>query len=130
MGIVRQLTVLLENKAGELSRVCSELALKDINILAICVQDSIDLCLTRMVVSDTGKAKRMFEEEDFRTMETDVLSVELTDKPGGLAEIARHLHKEHINIEYMYASVSPENGKSIGIFWVSNLNKAVEILEC
>jgi hypothetical protein len=50
-------------------------------------------------------------------------------KPGTLADITRQISKAKINIEYAYVSVTPGDGTSIGIFWVSNLKKATEILE-
>lgn len=128
MGIKKQLTILLENKPGALSEICASLAIKDINIIAISVQDSIDLNLTRMVVSEPERAKDIFNESDINVIETDVLAVDLTDKPGGLAAITKQLHMAQINIEYAYGSVSPEKGKSLGIFWVSNLKKAAEVL--
>ncbi|ODS30843.1 MAG: hypothetical protein SCARUB_04053 [Candidatus Scalindua rubra] len=129
MPIVKQLTILLENKPGSLANICSELATKGINILAMSVLDTIDSGLLRMVVSDSVGAKKTLEESGFNVIETDVLSLEMTDKPGTLAEIAKQLYKARINIEYAYVSVPPGDGKSIGIFWVSNLKKASEILE-
>ncbi len=129
MSIVKQLTILLENKPGALAQVCSELATKDINILAMSVLDTIDSGLIRMVVSDPARAKKVLEGDSLNVIETDVLSLEMTDKPGTLAEIARQLYKARINIEYAYVSVPPDKGKSLGIFWVSNLKKASEILE-
>lgn len=129
MSIEKQLTILLENKPGALSKACSELAAKEINILAISVLDTIDIGLTRMIVSDPVGAKKIFEQAGLNVVETDVLAVEIGNKPGTLAEIARLFYKERINIEYVYASISPNDGKSLGIFWVSNLKKASEILE-
>ena len=129
MSIVKQLTILLENKPGALAQVCSELATKDINILAMSVLDTIDSGLIRMVVSDPARAKKVLEGSSLNVIETDVLALEMTDKPGTLAEIAKQLYKARINIEYAYVSVPPDKGKSLGIFWVSNLKKASEILE-
>jgi hypothetical protein len=129
MSIVKQLTILLENKPGALAQVCSELATKDINILAMSVLDTIDSGLIRMVVSDPARAKKVLEGSSLNVIETDVLALEMTDKPGTLAEIAKQLYKARINIEYAYVSVPPNKGKSLGIFWVSNLKKASEILE-
>ena len=129
MSVVKQLTILLENKPGALAQVCSELATKDINILAMSVLDTIDSGLIRMVVSDPARAKKVLEGTSLNVIETDVLALEMTDKPGTLAEIAKQLYKARINIEYAYVSVPPNKGKSLGIFWVSNLKKASEILE-
>jgi hypothetical protein len=129
MSIVKQLTILLENKPGALAQTCSELATKDINILAMSVLDTIDSGLIRMVVSDPVRAKKVLSETGLNVIETDVLAVEMTDKPGTLAEISKQLSKARINIEYAYVSVPPDKGTSLGIFWVSNLKKASEILE-
>jgi hypothetical protein len=82
-----------------------------------------------MVVSDPVRAKKILSETGLNVIETDVLAVEMTDKPGTLAEIAKQLSKARINIEYAYVSVPPDKGTSLGIFWVSNLKKASEILE-
>ena len=129
MAIVKQLTILLENKPGNLANVCSELAAKDINILAISVFDTIDSGIIRMLVDSPERAKTILVDEGFNVIETDVLAVEMTDKPGTLAEIGIQLSKARINIEYAYASVPPSEGKSLGVFWVSNLKKATEIIE-
>ncbi len=129
MPIVKQLTILLANSPGSLSNVCSDMASKDINILAMSVLDTIDSGLIRMVVDDHEHAVKTLKEAGLNVIETDVLSLEMTHKPGTLAEITKQLSKARINIEYAYVSVRPGDGKSIGIFWVSNLKKASEILE-
>ncbi len=129
MPIVKQLTILLENNPGSLSNICSDLASKNINILAMSVLDTIDSGLIRMVVDDHEHAVKAFENSGLNVIETDVLSLKMTHKPGTLAEITRQLSKAKINIEYAYVSVPPGEGTSIGIFWVSNLKKATEILE-
>ncbi len=129
MPIVKQLTILLENNPGSLENVCSGLASKEINIQAMSVLDTIDSGLIRMVVDDHEHALATLKDSGLNVIETDVLSLEMTHKPGTLAEICKQLYKARINIEYAYVSVPPDDGKSIGIFWVSNLNKASEILE-
>lgn len=129
MPIVKQLTILQENTPGALAKVCSDLATKNINIQAISVFDTIDSGLIRMLVSDPGHAKEILVESGFNVIETEVLAVEMTDKTGVLAEIGIKLSKARINIEYAYASVAMDKGKSLGVFWVSNLKKASEILE-
>ena len=129
MPIVKQLTILLANSPGSLSNVCADMASKDINILAMSVLDTIDSGLIRMVVDDHERAVKALKDAGLNVIETDVLSLEMTHKPGTLAEITKQLSKARINIEYAYVSVPPGDGKSIGIFWVSNLKKASEILE-
>jgi hypothetical protein len=129
MPIVKQLTILLENNPGALSNVCSDLASKNINILAMSVLDTIDSGLIRMVVDNHEHAVKELADSGLNVIETEVLSLEMSHKPGTLADLTRQLSKAKINIEYAYVSVPPGDGTSIGIFWVSNLKKATEILE-
>jgi hypothetical protein len=128
MPIVKQLTILVENKPGALADICSTLALKKINILAFAVADTIDTALLRMVVSDPEGAKAMLKDSGHTVLENEVLMMEMTNRPGALAESAKLLSKARVNIEYAYGSVGVEEGKGIGIFWVSDLKKASEIV--
>ena len=93
------------------------------------VLDTIDSGLIRMVVDNHEHAVKELADSGLNVIETDVLSLEMSHKPGTLADITRQLSKAKINIEYAYVSVPPGDGTSIGIFWVSNLKKATEILE-
>ena len=128
MPIVKQLTVLIENKPGALADICLTLALKKINIFAFSVADTIDTALLRMVVSDPTSAKATLKESGLTVLENEVLMVNMPNRPGALAESAKQLSKARINIEYAYGSVGVEEGKGIGIFWVSDLKKASEIV--
>ncbi len=84
-----------------------------------------------MVVDDYEHAVKELNTSGLNVILADVLSLEMKHKPGTLADITRQLSKAKINIEYAYGSVpsGDSTGTSIGIFWVSNLKKAIEILE-
>ena len=60
--------------------------------------------------------------------ETDVLVVELRNHPGALARVCELLGTEHVNIEYAYISAGGRNGKTLGVFKVSNSDKAMKVL--
>ncbi len=128
MPIVKQLTILVENKPGALVDICSSLAMKKINIFAFSVADTIDTALLRMVVSDPLGAKAILKDSGHTVLENDVLMMDMPNRPGALAESAKQLSKARINIEYAYGSVGVEEGRGIGIFWVSDLKKASEII--
>jgi hypothetical protein len=59
---------------------------------------------------------------------SEVLAVEMENKPGSLAKVLEHLAEEHINIEYAYLAAAPAVGKALGIFHTSNPKKALQIL--
>ena len=107
MDIAKQLSVFLANTPGTLSEVCDELAKQKINIYALAISDTVDHAVVRMVVSDSKRALRLFEERGTLVVENDVLMIDGDNRPGSLAAIAHKLSKAKVNIEYAYLATSP-----------------------
>jgi hypothetical protein len=128
MQIARQLALFLENRPGMLARVCNALSTSDINIYAISSSDTVDHIVLRMIVSDPGKARRIFEEHGTLVVENDVLMIEGSNKPGSLANIAQKLADAKVNIEYAYCATSPNAQKGLLILRTSNPKKALKTL--
>ncbi|MDB6111579.1 MAG: acetolactate synthase [Pedosphaera sp.] len=128
MEITKQLAIFLDNRPGMLSRVCEALSAAKINIYAISTSDTVDHSVIRMVVSDTGKAMRVFEEHGTLVVDDDVLMLEGDNKSGSLAKLAQKLADAKINIEYCYCATSPSAKKGLMIMRVSNPQKALKVL--
>lgn len=124
----KQLTVVLENHPGTLADVCSCLAVKEINILALSIAEMIDTGELRIVVNNARRAKALLEEWGFDVLESEVLVVEMTNEPGVMAQIARRLAKGMVNIEYAYCSASKEGNRVLGVLKVSDASKALDLL--
>lgn len=124
----KQLTVVLENHPGTLADVCSCLAVKEINILALSIAEMIDTGELRIVVNNARRAKALLEEWGFDVLESEVLVVEMTNEPGVMAQIARRLAKGRVNIEYAYCSASKEGNRVLGVLKVSDASKALDLL--
>ena len=110
MEVVKQLSVFLKNEPGVLAEVCSALAGKDVNLLGVSVSDTVDHAVVRMIVSDPATARDMLEERGTLVIETEVLAVDLPNKPGALAETSKKLGDAGVNIEYSYGSGYGERG--------------------
>ena len=106
---IKQLTVFLENKAGKLSEIVKRISDADVNIRAMCIADSSDCGILRLIVSDLEKAQSALRGENIMSA-VDVLAVKMTDKAGSLSEILTVLDKAGINIDYMYAFTAPALG--------------------
>ncbi|MCH5203476.1 MAG: ACT domain-containing protein [Oscillospiraceae bacterium] len=106
---IKQLTVFLENKAGKLSEIVKRISDADVNIRAMCIADSSDCGILRLIVSDLEKAENALKGESIMSA-IDVLAVKMTDKAGSLSEILTVLDKAGINIDYMYAFTAPALG--------------------
>jgi hypothetical protein len=126
---VEQISVFLENKSGRLAEVAEVLAGADVNIRALSLADTTDFGILRLIVNDTEKAKKVLRDTGFTVGKTEVLAVEVSDRPGGLAKILNVMKDNGINVEYMYAFVQKSGGNAIIIFRFDELDKAIETLQ-
>jgi hypothetical protein len=124
----KQITVFLENKPGRLANVLSALAREKVNITALSVMDKHEHSVLRIVTDDAAKTAQIIQSLNTPYTEAEVLAVELRNQPGALAHVCEVLAAEHVNIDYAYCSSGGRNGKVIGVFKVSNADKAVRVL--
>lgn len=123
-----QLALFLANKPGTLAAVCDALAAASINIHALTVSDTVDHSVVRMVVSDTLRARDIFEEHGTLVVENEVLTMEMDNKPGRLSDIARKLAAAGVNIEYLYVASGPDSAKGMLVLRPSDAEKALAAL--
>lgn len=128
INIARQLALFLDNRPGTLARLCEALSEGKINIYAISTSDTVDHIVVRMVLSDPDRALALFEERGSLVVTSEVLMIEGSNKPGGLAAIAQALSNAKINIEYAYCATPPNAQKGLLILRVSDPKKALKIL--
>ena len=84
---LKQLSVFLENKPGALSAPCRLLARAGINILTFALADTEQFGILRLIVADIRKAQRLLQREGFVLKVTEIVVLEVPDRPGGLAVI-------------------------------------------
>lgn len=123
-----QFSVFLVNKPGILARVCQKLAEDKVNLLALSMMDSTEHGVLRLVVEEPKKVRRSLAALDVPTTETQVLVATLSNRPGALADVVERLSASHINVNYAYCTGGAPGGKSLGVFRVSDLSKAVNVL--
>lgn len=126
--LVKQISVFLENKPGRLSEAAEVLAKSGIDISALSLADTDEYGVLRMIVSDPDKAKNALGESGVICKVTDALVVAIDDRPGGFSESLRILTDNGIEVKYMYACVSREQGKAIMVLSVADPAKADELI--
>ena len=126
---VKQISVFLENKSGRLAQVTQLLADNDVNIRALSLADTADFGILRIIVNDMKKASDTLKAAGYTLGETDVVAVEVADKPGGLASILSALWKAELDVEYMYAFVQSSGENAIMILRFDDSDKAIEVLK-
>lgn len=129
MPIEKQLSVFVENKPGRLTRICNTLAEGRINIYAMSVHDTIDHAIVRLIVDNPNKALILLEEEGVYIVPQDVVVIEIENKPGIIADIAKRLYRADINIEYAYCTATKNQEVGGLVIKTKDPEQTLEILE-
>ena len=126
---VKQVSLFLENKPGALSRPVQLLAKAKLNILALSVADTQQFGILRFIVEDWEKAMDLLEKNAFVVKVTDMVAIEVSNAPGGLAAILAALEKTRVNLEYMYGFTQRQEGKGLLVLRFDDPDRAIEALQ-
>jgi hypothetical protein len=125
---LKQLSVFLENAPGRLYEATQALGDAGLNLRSLCISDTSDFGVLRILVSDVAKARRVIMEKQLPARIDDVVAVEIEDTPGSLARLLRPFQESKVNVEYMYALAGTSSGKAVMVFRFSDNDRAIEIL--
>ncbi len=123
---VQQLSIFLENKSGRLAEIANILSNAVINIRAATLADTSDFGVVRLIVDDVDKAVNALKEEGITAVKTDVIVVETSDRPGGLAKVLNVISEKDLNVEYLY-SLGTRGEKAYIILRFDAPDKAIEV---
>lgn len=126
---VEQISIFIENKSGRLAEITRVLGEAGVNIRALSLADTSDFGILRLIVNEAQKAKDVLKAKGFTVSMTEVVAVEIPDKPGGLSSILQVLDGQQINVEYMYAFVERCGGNAVIIFRFDETDKAISVLK-
>jgi hypothetical protein len=126
---VKQISVFLENKKGRLAEVTQTLSREKINIRALSLADTADFGVLRIIVNNPERCLAVLKASSFVAQVTEVIAIEVEDKPGGLARILEVLDEDNVNVEYMYAYVEKTKENAIVICKIDDRERALQVLE-
>ena len=125
---LKQLSVFLENAPGRLYEATQALGDAGLNLRSLCISDTSDFGVLRILVSDVATARRVIMEKQLPARIDDVVAVEIEDTPGSLARLLLPFKETKVNVEYMYALAGTSSGKAVMVFRFSDNERAIEIL--
>jgi len=125
---ITQISVFLENRQGRLFDVCSLLGNHNVNIRALTIAETESFGVLRIVVDKSDAAIKLLRDNQFVANFTDVIAIEVPDKPGGLASILKVLAENEVNIEYMYGFVEKFSDKALLVMRFEDTDFAQQIL--
>jgi hypothetical protein len=124
---IQQISVFLENKTGRLAEVTRLIAEAGVNIRALSIADTAEFGILRLIVDKPAEAGEALAKSGFTTRMTDVLAIEIPDKPGSLAKVMEIFKDTGVNIEYLYASLEKDCSTAVVIFKVEDLDLGLKI---
>jgi hypothetical protein len=124
-----QFSVFLVNKPGVLAQVTGALGDAKLNILAMTLVDSQEHGVLRVVTDDPATTRQVLTKLNLPMTETDVLCLDLSNRPGTLGDVATVLGEHHVNINYAYCTGGAPGGRTTGIFKVADPKKAMHVLK-
>lgn len=123
-GKFREFDIALEDRAGALADMCEMLAANGVNIKAISADGGRGV---RLVTSDEKTTRDLLRKYKMIFNESDVISLQMLDRPGELAKVARLLAKRKVNIQSAYMLGGRGELKEM-VLKVSNIPAALEAL--
>ena len=126
---IPQISVFLENKAGQLADITHILSDNQINMRAINIAETADYGVLRLIVDDASKASSILLEQGFILTMTPVVGVAVPDTPGGLSKVLGVISREEIDVEYMYSVFGQKDGQACMIFRVADTDALTALLE-
>jgi hypothetical protein len=125
---INQVSVFLENKPGQLSEPIRALADAGISILTLSLADTQQFGIMRLIVKDWQKACEVLKASGAVVKTTEVVAVEVADRPGGLADVLEAIESQDVNIEYMYAFTFRRGDKAVLVFRFDDPDSAISLL--
>ena len=125
---IQQLSVFLENRAGQLSQVTELLAQHHVDMQALNIAETSDYGVLRLIVDTPQRAASLLREQGFLVRETPVVQSPVPDQPGGLNAVLRAISESGIDIEYMYSVLGQRNGLAYMVFRVQDPDRLDAVL--
>jgi len=125
---IRQFTVFLENRVGQLLEVVRRFEGSKVRIVALSIVDSAECAFVRFLLSHPEDGREILERAGLAIIESDLLGVEIPDGPQPLLEICTALLQAEVNIVQAYPLLVRPRGRPAVALMVDNIEMAQETL--
>ena len=126
---IRQISVFLENRPGRLSALCRTLAEAGINLSTLTLAETGEFGLLRLITAEPDKARDVIDKAGYAATVTEVVALQVPDRPGGLASVLQVLEAQNISVEYMYAFAMRAGGDAVMVFRFDDMDRALGALQ-
>lgn len=129
VNLGEEIVITTKNKVGILADISAMLANEGVNIEAICGYEVGKTGKILMVTNANLRIVSQLRKKGYKSVkETEVVIVELEDKPGALKVVTTELKKKRIDVKYLYVTSSYSGGSSRMVMQTSDNETAMALL--
>jgi hypothetical protein len=125
---LRQFTVFLENRVGQLQEIVRRFEGSQLRICAISIHDSTECAIVRFILNKPEQGREVVERAGLPLVETDLIGVELPESDNPLSAVCAALMQAEINIVQAYPLLVRPHGNAALALMVDNVDAALETL--
>jgi hypothetical protein len=126
---IRQFTIFLENRVGQLLEVVRRFEGSYVSIVALSINDATECAFLRVILSHPEQGREILERAGLAIIESDLICVELPEGPQPLVQVCSALLQAEINIVQAYPLIVHPRGKPVMALMVDNPEAALETLD-
>lgn len=126
---VRQLSVFLENRVGQLLRLTQILQNSGVRILSLSAVHGVDCAILRLLVDDPDEARDILTQNGFAVSETEVIVVVLPEGRTALLTVCAALLQAEVNINYAYPLLPHVRGRAALAVQLDNMPMGIKVLQ-
>ncbi len=126
---VKQVSVFVENKPGQLGKITKILRQEGVDIRAFSVADTVEFGILRLILNRPEKAAEALRNAGFTAQTTDVIVAVMKDRIGAFDDIVSYLAKENIDVQYVYSFIGEIAATGRVAIRTDNMDKAYEALK-
>ena len=125
---IRQFTVFLENRVGQLLDVVRRFEGSKVHIVALSIHDSTECAFVRFLLSHPEQGREILERAGLALIETDLIAVELPDGNQPLLQVCTALLQAEVNIVQAYPLLLRPHDRPVVALMVDNIEMGLETL--
>ena len=126
---IRQFTIFLENRVGQLLEVVRRFEGSNVSIVAMSINDATECAFLRLILSQPEQGREILERAGLAIIESDLICVELPEGSQPLVQVCSALLQAEINIIHAYPLIVHPRDKPVMALMVDNPETASETLE-
>ena len=121
---IRQFTVVMENRVGQLQGIFRRFKDSGVRIVALNIQDSTECSIVRFVFNHPERGREILERAGLAMIESDLVAVIMEDEAQPLLTICSALLRAEINLVQSYPLMVRSDCRMVIALMVDNVEMA------